>query len=143
MVNDVSDVIAQTLGLEFGTRSLNASTPLFGSMPELNSLAVVKLAQALEDRFGFTIEDDDFTADISRRSALWPTSSRARSARRTGASVPAVSGRPPVRLKGGAIVPWARSPRSWREGSRRKREGDNEGNDDLVDISERPHEGSN
>jgi acyl carrier protein len=42
----------------------DASTPLFGSMPELDSFAVVNLAMALESRFGFQIDDSEFTADV-------------------------------------------------------------------------------
>ena len=33
-------------------------------MPELDSLAVVELVLALEDRFGITIEGEDVTADM-------------------------------------------------------------------------------
>ena len=40
----VKAVIVKTLGIEDRAATLNASTPLFGSMPELNSFAVVELA---------------------------------------------------------------------------------------------------
>jgi acyl carrier protein len=60
----VRDVLVQTLGIEDPTRIADASTPLFGSMPELDSFAVVSLAAALESRFGFQIDDEDFTADL-------------------------------------------------------------------------------
>jgi acyl carrier protein len=33
-------------------------------MPELDSLAVVEMLSALEERFGFYIEDDEFTGDL-------------------------------------------------------------------------------
>ena len=35
MVDEVKQVIVQTLGIEDRARTLEASTPLFGSMPEL------------------------------------------------------------------------------------------------------------
>ncbi|HZM54689.1 MAG TPA: acyl carrier protein [Acidimicrobiales bacterium] len=63
-LDGVKAVIVGTLGIEDRADSLNASTPLFGSIPELDSLAVVELAAALEDRFDFVIDDSEFTGDI-------------------------------------------------------------------------------
>ena len=40
----VKAVIVKTLGIEDRADTLDASTPLFGSMPELDSFAVVELA---------------------------------------------------------------------------------------------------
>ncbi|TFW22063.1 acyl carrier protein [Duganella callida] len=43
----------------------NALTPdsaLLGSIPELDSMAVVSLITAMEERFGFSIDDDDISA---------------------------------------------------------------------------------
>lgn len=60
----LKDVLVQTLGIDDPARIANASTPLFGSMPELDSFAVVSLAVALETRFGFQIDDNDFTAEV-------------------------------------------------------------------------------
>ncbi|WP_447924717.1 acyl carrier protein [Georgenia muralis] len=61
-LDGVIAVVVETLGIE--GRELDASTPLFGAMPELDSLAVLSLATALEDRFGFEIDDEDFTGDV-------------------------------------------------------------------------------
>jgi acyl carrier protein len=63
-LDGVKAVIVGTLGIEDRADSFNASTPLFGSIPELDSLAVVELAAALEDRFDFVIDDSEFTGDI-------------------------------------------------------------------------------
>ena len=60
----VKSIIIKTLGIEDRVSSIDADTPLFGSMPELDSLAVVKLAASLEEHFGFQIDDSDFTGDI-------------------------------------------------------------------------------
>jgi acyl carrier protein len=60
----VIDVLARVLGIEDRADSLTEDTPLFGSMPELDSLAVVELAAALEDRFDITIDDEDFTGEV-------------------------------------------------------------------------------
>ncbi len=37
--------------------------PLLGSMPELDSMAVVAVITALEDHFGFEVDDDEISAD--------------------------------------------------------------------------------
>ena len=39
--------------------ALVPSTPLLGAMPELDSMAVVALLTTLEDRFGFSVGDDE------------------------------------------------------------------------------------
>ncbi len=58
----VIDIIVQTLGIEDRASTLDASTPLFGSMPELDSLAVVEIITSIEERFGLYV-DDDFSGD--------------------------------------------------------------------------------
>lgn len=56
----VRDVLRTTLGL--GRAPLDADTALLGSLPELDSMAVVSLLLALEERFGFTVDDDEISA---------------------------------------------------------------------------------
>jgi acyl carrier protein len=56
-------VLAQTLGLGPRARQLKADTPLLGALPELDSMAVATVLTAIEERFGFTIEDDDVSAE--------------------------------------------------------------------------------
>lgn len=60
----VKAVLVKTLGIQDRADSIDESTPLFGSMPELDSLAVVELAASLEEEFGFEIDDEDFTGDV-------------------------------------------------------------------------------
>ena len=43
--------------------SLERDTPLVGNLPELDSMAVVTLISALEEHFGFVVDDDD---DVSQ-----------------------------------------------------------------------------
>ena len=62
-LDDVKAVVVETLGVQDRAASIDATTPLIGSMPELDSLAVVELVLALEDRFGITIEGEDVTAE--------------------------------------------------------------------------------
>jgi acyl carrier protein len=63
-IEGVKAVIVKTLGIEERADTLDASTPLFGSMPELDSFAVVELAASLEEQFGFQIDDSDFSGEV-------------------------------------------------------------------------------
>jgi acyl carrier protein len=63
-LDGVREVIVTTLGIEDRAGSIDASTPLFGSMPELDSLAVLELVASLEERFDFVVDDDEFSGDI-------------------------------------------------------------------------------
>lgn len=60
----VVDVLTRTLGIEDRAGSITADTRLFGDLPELDSLGVVELAAALEDRFDIVIDDEDFTGEV-------------------------------------------------------------------------------
>ncbi len=59
----VKDVLADALSLGDRARQFAPSTPLLGSLPELDSMAVVNVITVLEDRFGITIADDDVSAE--------------------------------------------------------------------------------
>lgn len=60
----VIEVLVSTLGIEEQAETLDASTPLFGELPELDSLGVVELTAALESRFDIQIDDEDITGDV-------------------------------------------------------------------------------
>lgn len=63
-LDDVKVVLVSTLGVEDRADDLHASTALFGRLPELDSMAVVELVYALEDRFAITIEGEEITAEV-------------------------------------------------------------------------------
>ncbi len=44
--------------------ALAADTPLFGAMPELDSMAVAGLLTEIEDRIGILIEDDEVDGEM-------------------------------------------------------------------------------
>ncbi|MBA2689445.1 MAG: acyl carrier protein [Burkholderiales bacterium] len=52
--------------LQLGGRASawNDRTPLLGSIPELDSMAVVGVITAMEEGFGFSIADDEISADV-------------------------------------------------------------------------------
>jgi acyl carrier protein len=62
-VDSVKAVLVETLGLEGRADSITAETRLFGSLPELDSMAVLELIVVLEDRFGIVVEGDDVSAE--------------------------------------------------------------------------------
>ncbi len=41
---------------------MSANTALLGAIPEFDSMAVVSIITALEDRFGFAVDDDEIDA---------------------------------------------------------------------------------
>lgn len=55
----VKQVLASVLNLGDRVARFDLTTPLLGALPELDSMAVVSLLTALEEKFGFTIEDDE------------------------------------------------------------------------------------
>ncbi|MET3133190.1 acyl carrier protein [Oxalobacteraceae bacterium GrIS 1.11] len=56
----VRHILNTTLGL--GQADLGADSPLLGSVPELDSMAVVSVITALEQHFGIAVADDDIHA---------------------------------------------------------------------------------
>lgn len=63
-VADVKDLVVETLGVEDRAETLDADTPLFGSLPELDSMAILQLIVELEQRFGIVVEGEDVTAEV-------------------------------------------------------------------------------
>ena len=59
---DVRNILADVLALGERKNSLAEDTALMGSLPELDSMAVVNVLTALEEHFGITIEDDEISA---------------------------------------------------------------------------------
>ncbi len=63
-IAEVKAVVVETLGIEDRAEALAPTTPLWGSVPELDSMAVLELILELERRFAITISDDDVSADV-------------------------------------------------------------------------------
>lgn len=63
--NTVRDVLRDVLGLsEDRVAKFAAETPLFGALPELDSLAVAGVLTEMEDRLGILIEDDEVDGEM-------------------------------------------------------------------------------
>jgi acyl carrier protein len=62
-MEEVKHILGNVLQLGDRMVYLNAETPLLGNLPELDSMAVVTVITALEDHYGFQIDDDEITAE--------------------------------------------------------------------------------
>ena len=64
-VETVRSVLADVLALKPSVASgLSDHTPLFGALPELDSMAVASVLTELEDRLGIVIDDDEVDGDL-------------------------------------------------------------------------------
>jgi acyl carrier protein len=61
-LEEVKNIVADVLSLGDARNSMNAGSGLLGSIPELDSMAVVTLITALEEHFGIVVEDDEISA---------------------------------------------------------------------------------
>jgi acyl carrier protein len=61
-LDEVKTILIDVLSLGDSGQRLGADSPLLGSLPELDSMAVVGLVGALEDRFSIAINDDELSA---------------------------------------------------------------------------------
>jgi len=64
LIEEVKTVVDSALQLRGRLRACDASMPLLGAIPELDSMAVVSLITALEEHFGFAVADDEIEAGI-------------------------------------------------------------------------------
>lgn len=63
IIDDVRQILRDSLQLGDRVKSFNANTRLLGSVPELDSMAVLTVLNAIEEQFGITVADDDISAD--------------------------------------------------------------------------------
>jgi acyl carrier protein len=61
--DDIRQLIGELLHLGDQVKKWHPDTALVGSIPEFDSMAVVALIQALEERFGIQISDDEISAE--------------------------------------------------------------------------------
>ena len=61
-LEEVKTLLIDVLNLGPAGQALTADSPLLGSLPELDSMAVVTLIGALDEHFGIAIDDDDISA---------------------------------------------------------------------------------
>jgi acyl carrier protein len=62
-LDEVKNILADVLSLDDAAKNaLNEHSALLGSIPELDSMAVVNLITALEEQFGISVDDDEISA---------------------------------------------------------------------------------
>jgi len=62
--SEVVSVLDEVLSLKGRASRFALDTPLFGAIPELDSMAVVALITAIEERFGFAVDDDEIDGSV-------------------------------------------------------------------------------
>lgn len=60
--DEVKMILIDVLSLGDAGQSLDTDSPLLGSVPELDSMAVVSLIAALEEHFDIAVDDEDIRA---------------------------------------------------------------------------------
>ena len=60
---EVVRVLDEVLSLNGRSASFTRSTHLIGAIPEFDSMAVVSLITAIEERFGIMVDDDDIDGE--------------------------------------------------------------------------------
>lgn len=64
VVDELIQILSTTLHLDEAlVATLNESSPLLGGIPEFDSIAVATVVAALEERFGFVLEEDEIQAE--------------------------------------------------------------------------------
>jgi acyl carrier protein len=61
---ELLSLLDAALHLEGRSSIFNEQTPLLGALPELDSMGVVALLTAFEDRLGFAVEDDEIDGSV-------------------------------------------------------------------------------
>lgn len=63
LMAQVLQVLDEVLSLNGRSASFGAQTHLRGAVPEFDSMAVVAVLSALEDRFGLVVYDEEISGD--------------------------------------------------------------------------------
>jgi acyl carrier protein len=64
LADQVKELLNNVLQLNGRSSKWTEETPLLGSVPELDSMAVASIITAIEEEFGVAIADDEIDADV-------------------------------------------------------------------------------
>lgn len=64
VIEQVLDVLAESLDSSVPVREMNEDARLFGAVPELDSMAIVSVITSIEQKFGISFDDDELDAEI-------------------------------------------------------------------------------
>ena len=61
---ELLSLLDDTLNLAGRASSFQDETPLLGALPEMDSMGVVAVITAFEDRLGFSVDDDEIDGSV-------------------------------------------------------------------------------
>ena len=64
LVDEVIATVVGTLGLQDRADAFSADTGLLDSLAELDSMAIVEVIVALEERFDIVVDEDEITGEV-------------------------------------------------------------------------------
>jgi acyl carrier protein len=64
IVSTIKGILRDSLQLGARADQLAESSPLLGSIPEFDSMAVITVLTLIEEEFDFEIADDEISADV-------------------------------------------------------------------------------
>lgn len=64
MLAELLKMLDDTLVLEGRALRLTAASPLAGAIPELDSMGVMAIVNAAEERYGIVIEDEEIDSEV-------------------------------------------------------------------------------
>ena len=59
--NEIIEIVKRVLHI---SADLDCNSALIGAIPEFDSMSVVLILTALENQYGFVVDDDEITADV-------------------------------------------------------------------------------
>lgn len=62
-IDEVKQILGDVLQIGAKVNGFSESTALLGSIPEFDSMAVVSVITALEENYGFAVDDDEIDAE--------------------------------------------------------------------------------
>ena len=60
---EVKNILGEVLQIQGQVALFDADTPILGSIAEFDSMAVVSVITALEENYGFEVDDDEIEAE--------------------------------------------------------------------------------
>jgi acyl carrier protein len=64
VMQEIKEILGEVLQIGSKVNSFDATTALVGNVPEFDSMAVIGVITAIEERYGFTIGDDEIDGEI-------------------------------------------------------------------------------
>ncbi len=64
LIDEIKQILGDVLQLGQKGDAMSEGTLLLGSMPEFDSMAVVSVITAIEENYGFAVDDDEIDAEV-------------------------------------------------------------------------------